>query len=490
MIAAGYRKRVTVLLFLLLLVRFWLGRTFELTPQEAYVWLKGRHLDWGYWDQGPLVPFLSFIGTAMFGQNELGVRWLSAVIYSGAGFFLFYTTRQWFSARAGFYAVILFAVLPLYAWQMLLLSEATASVGLMALALLAYRYVVERGRWDDWAVAGLATAAALTVSWWNVLWPLGLLFFRMIDAQRTGRCFDRRVGLFAALSALGFVPFVAWHVHMGLLPGIETSAAGWLAAKQHLTARAGLGPVSFLRDQALWLGFGCFLGLVVLLVRARDYVFLRRPHLFLFCLGVPGLALQFLASFFRIDNQDAVAALYLPLLSLAASVGTRLTDTDRRWRIAALAVIVVAGVQTLSGIFPGPQARVWLGYAPDHTQRNRAFATEIARLQRDQGGSFLVVDDPLQASILSFYLPLQPFVYIPPATNRVIRNQFDLWPGYADFEVTNALFMSRAATPLPEIKHEFEAVTPLPGVIPIPEAKDWNFFLCERFGATKAADEP
>jgi len=488
MIATGYRKRVTVLLFILLLVRFWLGRTFELTGPEALAWLEGRHLDWGYWDRGPVVPLLSAIGTFFFGQNELGVRWLASVIYAGSGFFLFYTTRQWFSARAGFYAVLLFALLPLYAWQMLLLSETTASVGLMALALLAYHHAVYRNHWADWLLAAVLSAVALTVSWWNLLWPAGLLLFRLIDSQRRERWFIPRVGLFIAVTLLGFLPFIVWHLHQGLLANLGSNAAEWLAPKHQLADPSLPGPLAFLRSQFVWLGFLGFLGLLVILLRARDYVFLRRSHLFLLCLAIPGLLLQFALSFFGWHNQDIVPALYLPLLSLAGSVGTRLTDADHRWRNAALAVFLLAGIETVTGLIPWTAARCWSHYAPNRQERNRSLAIEVARVQREQGGSFLIVDDPQKASLLSFYLPLQPFVYVLPTVG--VHTQFDLWPSYFDFEVTNALLMTRAAQPTPEIVREFEAVHPLPGAIPTPEAAPWHFFLCERFGATKPASEP
>ncbi len=63
-----------------------------------------------------------------------------------------------------------------------------------------------------------------------------------------------------------------------------------------------------------------------------------------------------------------------------------------------------------------------------------------------------------------------------------VRNQFDLWPGYRDFEPTNALFITRAAEPSSEIVREFAQVRPLPP-IPIPEAQAWKLFFCERYAA-------
>src|ERR1700761_1278272 len=84
MVHPGYRKRTIVLLLVVLLVRFWYGQTFELSGQEAYLWLQGHgsNLSPAYWERGPLVPLLIRIGTEFFGDTELGVRWLSAVIAS------------------------------------------------------------------------------------------------------------------------------------------------------------------------------------------------------------------------------------------------------------------------------------------------------------------------------------------------------------------------------------------------------------------------
>ena len=50
MVHPGYRKRTIFLLVAVLLVRFWFGQTFELSGQEAYLWLQGHgsNLSWSY----------------------------------------------------------------------------------------------------------------------------------------------------------------------------------------------------------------------------------------------------------------------------------------------------------------------------------------------------------------------------------------------------------------------------------------------------------
>src|ERR1700683_2234858 len=157
----GYRKRTVFLLVALLLVRFWFGQTFELSGREAYLWLQGHYLSAAYWERGPFFPWLIRVGTLFFGDTELGVRWLTAVIACTTGFILFYLARHWFDARSAFWTVVLFILIPMYAWKLSFMTEAAASIGLMALTLFALCRAVEDDRLWWWLLAGAACGMAL-----------------------------------------------------------------------------------------------------------------------------------------------------------------------------------------------------------------------------------------------------------------------------------------------------------------------------------------
>ena len=43
-------------------------------PEETYYWNYARHLSFGYLDHPPMVAWLIRAATAVFGQNEFGVR--------------------------------------------------------------------------------------------------------------------------------------------------------------------------------------------------------------------------------------------------------------------------------------------------------------------------------------------------------------------------------------------------------------------------------
>ena len=44
------------------------------TPEEAYHWNFGQHLDWGYYDHPPMIAWAIRLGCVFFGDTALGIR--------------------------------------------------------------------------------------------------------------------------------------------------------------------------------------------------------------------------------------------------------------------------------------------------------------------------------------------------------------------------------------------------------------------------------
>jgi len=185
MSAAHYRNFALLLLGVALVGRFWISSTFELTPSEAYLWLLGYgyNADWGYWDSGVFVPWFIKTGTVFFGHTELGVRWLSSVVYVGTGLVIFWAAAHWFNVRAAFWSVVLYMVVPLYTWELLLMNEATCALGLMMLIILSYREALLQNHWYWWVLAAIVTALALHVSYFTLTCPSGFFFLALVDRR-------------------------------------------------------------------------------------------------------------------------------------------------------------------------------------------------------------------------------------------------------------------------------------------------------------------
>ena len=505
MVHPGYRKRTIFLLMAVLLVRFWFGQTFELSGHEAYLWLQGHgtNLSPAYWERGPLVPLLIRVGTTFFGDTELGVRWPAAVICCASGFILFYLARHWFSARCAFWTVVLFIVIPMYAWRLSFMTEATVSIGLMALALFAFSLAVEGDKVWWWLLGGAACGLALLVALPNAWWMVGLILYFAASPERRPRLREVRVWGTGIFICLFLLPLVWWWRG----PQVADVTRTRILNEWPLSHGFGLNPgFSFFGLEIFYLSPFFFILLVMTFWRLGRQLRENPRYNLLVCLAVPGLAWQNVAAFFHEGRFELVPALFLPLILLAGGYLAQLSETNRRERWISAAVLGLAAVQSLAGLNPfyfapksdghGYQLRrtqsgenVTSFYASKRQVSWRNLADTVQGLQRDLGATLIITDTPETASALSFYLPRNPFVYV--QDKPKIITHFDFWPGYSQSASPNdsALFITRSNDAAPaDLAKNFASVTELENP-PLPDPdKSWNIWNCQNFiGSGEAA---
>ena len=514
MVHPGYRKRTIFLLVALLLVRFWFGQTFELSGQEAYLWLQGHgtNLSPAYWEHGPLVPLLIRIGTAFFGDTELGVRWLAAVICCLTGFILFYLARHWFNARAAFWTVVLFILLPMYAWKLSFMTEASASVGLMAVALFAFSLAIEknRGRW--WLLGGGACGLALLITLANAWWVAGLVIYFAVSPERRPRLREGWLWGTIAFACLFLVPLIWWWRGPQVADVAHTRILSAWPLSHGFSFNQGF---HFIALEVFYLCPLFFILLLVVLEHLGRRLWEDPRYCLLLCLAVPGLVWENFSAFFHDGRFELIPALFLPLVLLAGCYMAHVSSVDKKAQWVAIFVLICAAAQSLAGLNPlyvTPRSdgngfalrRSQSGeniagfYSARHRTSWRNLADAVQGLQRDLGATLIIADTPQTASALSFYLPHNPFVYV--ADKPDLITHFDFWPGYAQSASPNdsAIYISHSTSPdhpadLPtvDIVKNFASVTPvddpqLPGF-----DKSWDIWSCQNFigSGSQAAGE-
>lgn len=507
MVQPGYRKRTIFLLVALLLGRFWFGQTYELSGHEAYLWLQGHgtNLSPAYWERGPLVPFLIRVGTLFFGDTELGVRWIAAVIYCLSGFILFYLARHWFNPRAAFWTVTLFIILPMYAWQLSFMTEATCSVGLMAIAMLAFCRAVEDDRFWWWLLGGTACGLALLVSLPNAWWILGLLVYFATHAVRRARLREALLWSTIIFTSLFLLPILWWWNgsqvadirHGRLLNAWPLSHGFSLSQGLH-----------FIWMEIFYLSPLFVVLVAVFLWKIGRQIWSEPRYALLMSLALPELIWQNFSAFFQEGRFELVAAAFLPLVLLAGGHAVRLVRVERAPKWAFIVVFALAALQSLAGLNPfylvhasettGYQihrthtGENMTGFLPSKRQISwRNLSEGILQLQRDMGASLVIADTPGTASALSFYLPHNPFVYMEGRTDNITH--FDFWPHYDESASPNdsAIFVTRSGdAPPASLVKNFASVTQLDDP-PMPDFdKAWNIWSCQKFIGTGAQTGP
>jgi dolichol-phosphate mannosyltransferase len=187
----------------------------ELLPEEAYYWNYSQHLDIGYLDHPPMVAWLIWLGTTLFGQNEFGVRVGAFGCWIVTSWFLYRMTSNLFDKSSALVAVLLAQVLPFFFSVGFLMTPDAPLVACWSGTLyFAVRALMGEHRDAWWGVGvcfGLGMISKYSI---GVLGPAMLLFL-LLDS-RSRRWFLRWEPYAAALvAALIFSPVIVWNLQHG-----------------------------------------------------------------------------------------------------------------------------------------------------------------------------------------------------------------------------------------------------------------------------------
>lgn len=184
----------------------------ELLPDEAYYWNYAQHMDLSFLDHPPMVAWLIWLGTAVFGNTEFGVRIGAFICNLIAMGYLYALACNLYDKSTGMRAVLLLAVLPFGFTSGLLM---TPDAPLMA-AWAAILYYMERALISNrgWAWLGMGIAFGLGLLSKYTLGLLGVagLVFMILDSS-SSRWLRRPHPYFAGfLALLLFSPVIIWNM--------------------------------------------------------------------------------------------------------------------------------------------------------------------------------------------------------------------------------------------------------------------------------------
>ncbi|MDQ8700866.1 glycosyltransferase family 39 protein [Hyphomicrobium sp. LHD-15] len=187
----------------------------DLLPQEAYYWNYSQHLDISYLDHPPMVAWLIWAGTNVFGDNEFGVRvpaWLSWFV---TAFFSFKLTHRLFGKSAAFVNLLLIAALPFYFATGFFMTPDAPLLAAWAGALYFLERALVGGRSNAWWGVGVCIGLGMLSKYTIALLMPAALFFLLVDVR--SRIWLKRPEpyLAAALAMLIFSPVLYWNLENG-----------------------------------------------------------------------------------------------------------------------------------------------------------------------------------------------------------------------------------------------------------------------------------
>jgi dolichol-phosphate mannosyltransferase len=189
---------------------FYLGLP-DLLVQEAYYWNYAQHLDLSYLDHPPMVAWMIWLGTGLFGDNSFGVRIGALLCWVVTAFFGYRLTANMFGKSAAFRAVLLLAALPLFVVFGFFMTPDAPLIACWAGAI----YFLERALLGErrcaWWGAGVCLGLGMLSKYTIALLGAATLLFLFSD--RSSRHWLSRPEPYAAacMALMLFSPVMVWN---------------------------------------------------------------------------------------------------------------------------------------------------------------------------------------------------------------------------------------------------------------------------------------
>ncbi|HKU06901.1 MAG TPA: glycosyltransferase family 39 protein, partial [Bradyrhizobium sp.] len=186
--------------------------TIELRVDEAYYWTWSKENVASFLDHPPLIAWFVRLGTALFGDTNLGVRFpgLLAMLVMQAllADIVWRVVRDWRYVVA---VVLMTEAAPHYGLMMAKITPDSALIPFELLMILALVRLTQSGDQRWWIAAGLAGGLALSAKYTAVLLVPAILAFVLVPNWRKRQLSSPYLWIAAALALLVFSPVLYWN---------------------------------------------------------------------------------------------------------------------------------------------------------------------------------------------------------------------------------------------------------------------------------------
>jgi len=185
--------------------------TVDLLPEEAYYWNYAQHLDIGYLDHPPMVAWLIWLGTNLFGDTEFAVRLGSILCWLVAAAFSFQFARNLYGKTAAFVAVLLFSALPFFfAMGLLMMPDAPLTAAWAGALYFLERAILAEQR-KAWLGVGVCMGLGMLSKYTIALLGPATLIFLLFDIRSRRWLSSPWPYLATVVAGLLFSPVIAWN---------------------------------------------------------------------------------------------------------------------------------------------------------------------------------------------------------------------------------------------------------------------------------------
>ena len=441
----------------------------DLAPDEAHYWYWSKRLDSSYYSKGPVVAWLIWVGTALFGDTAFAVRAPALLCLTAASLLAYECLRRLHGSEVALTVWIAFRAMLLFAYSGFAMTTDAPSLLCWTAALVCAVSALRSTAFYWWPLCGAACCLGILTKYTLLALPAGILLALAAIPEYRAQLKRSSFWTGMAIASSSAAVLLSWN-----------AAHEWVNLKHnsgHATGDHGIA----LRPQFVLEIIGAQLGLVGplllwLLIAAalsalRGRITPRAKFLALSSVPLAAgvLAVACTKRVYANWPLPLYAGLLFALAEVLALRSSPLLSPQHeriiRWirpAIALSACMTVAAHLPILGFSLGIPANL----LPSKRLAGWAELGSVvnAALQQYQPQDpFLLTDAYTTAAEISFYASAHPFVYLANLDDRRMT-QYDIWTQTEDWNALknrSAIIALKSPEAAEQLRPAFASLTPL-----------------------------
>lgn len=203
-------------LFLLTIVRLMVAASLSLSPDEAYYWVWSQALDNSFYDHPPMIALWIKAGCLIWGNTELGVRFLGSLAALFGSIFVFFAVKDFNnhrpdSTQKGIIAVLMLNATLTVGVGTIIVTPDTPLLFFICMMLWACGRLIYTKSAYYWWIIGISAGLALLSKYTALLMIMALGLWCLLSKE--GRGYLKTIALWggAILTVIIFSPVLIWN---------------------------------------------------------------------------------------------------------------------------------------------------------------------------------------------------------------------------------------------------------------------------------------
>ena len=153
----------------------------ELIPDEAYYWNYKEHLSIGYLDHPPMIAWLIWLGTSLFGDNEFGVRFFPYLCGIATLYFIYRLTTLLFDKTSAYISLLLTSTIPFTVATGFFSTTDALQITLWAACLYFVAKIIFKNSSISWISLGFCIGLGMLSKYSMALIALSVIIFLCVN---------------------------------------------------------------------------------------------------------------------------------------------------------------------------------------------------------------------------------------------------------------------------------------------------------------------